>query len=93
MAPTSYFAKGNHLLKSLSASDLDPLEPHLVHTPLTLRQDLEKPQKPIDDVYFMVRGIASVVAIQPRGIQVEIGIVGCEGMTGCAVVLGKPNTA
>jgi len=36
----------------------------------------------------MDAGIASVVAVQAHETQVEVGLVGCEGMTGSAVVLG-----
>src|SRR3954471_10718267 len=92
MAAASYFAKGNHLLKGLSTSDLSLLEPNLDPVILALRQQLEKPLKAIDEVYFMERGIASVVAIQDHGIQVEIGIIGCEGMTGCPIVLGDDRS-
>ena len=92
MAPVSRFANGNHLLQGLSANDLQLLEPNLVPVELLLRQNLEKPSKPIDDVYFVERGIASVVAIHPGGVEVEIGLVGCEGMTGSAIVLGNDRS-
>jgi CRP-like cAMP-binding protein len=92
MALVSRFANGNHLLKGLSESDLQLLRPNLVPVALLLRQDLEKPRKPIDDVYFVERGIASVVAVHPGGIRVEIGLIGCEGMSGSAVVLGNDRS-
>jgi CRP-like cAMP-binding protein len=92
MASASYFKKGNHLLQALSTSDLGLLEPNLVPVSLLLRQELEKPHKPIDDVYFMERGMASVVVRHPDGIESEIGIVGCEGMTGCAIALGNDRS-
>jgi CRP-like cAMP-binding protein len=56
---------------------------------LHLRQELEKPHKRITDIYFMEEGIASVVTPGELRDQVEIGIVGPEGMTGTAVVLGN----
>jgi CRP-like cAMP-binding protein len=92
MAAASYFKNGNRLLQALSTSDQELLQPNLVQVSLPLRQDLEKPNKPIPDVYFMERGIASVVSRDPNGNEVEIGLVGCEGMTGCAVVLGNDRT-
>jgi CRP-like cAMP-binding protein len=88
MAAASYFAKGNKLLQSLSTSDLALLSPNLVSVDLLLRQDLEKPDQRIADVFFMEIGIASVVASPFRGVEVEIGIIGCEGMTGTVVVAG-----
>ena len=36
----------------------------------------------------MEAGIASVVAVQPDDTQVEVGLIGREGMSGIAVVLG-----
>src|SRR4029079_795417 len=50
------------------------------------------PLKAIDEVYFMERGIASVVAVHRGGVQVEIGIVGREGMTGCPIVMGNDRS-
>jgi len=40
----------------------------------------------------MEAGIASVVAVQPDETRVEVGLVGCEGMTGIAVVLGDDQS-
>ena len=79
----------NHLLASLSISDLGLLEPNLRPLALRLRQDLEQPNKPIDAVYFPHSGFASVVAIQSAKKQVEIGLIGREGMSGLSVVLGN----
>ena len=90
MAATSRFANGNLLLQALSSRDhhLLSLEP----VDLPLWRDMEKPNNRIDDVFFMETGIASVVAIQANGTAVEIGILGCEGMSGTAVVLGTDRS-
>jgi CRP-like cAMP-binding protein len=77
----------NGRLAALSARDLGLLAPHLRGVTLPLRQDLEKPNKRIDDVYFIDEGIASVVAVQKHE-RVEVGLIGCEGMSGTSVVLG-----
>lgn len=53
---------------------------------------IERPNRRIDAVYFMETGIASVVAIQSEAIQVEVGLVGPEGMTGLAVILGADQS-
>ena len=79
----------NRLLAALPAADLNLLEPCLEPVTLKLRQELERPNKRIDDVYFMDSGIASVVAVQPTDTRVEVGLIGCEGMSGTAVVLGS----
>jgi CRP-like cAMP-binding protein len=91
MASASYFANGNKLLQSLSASDMGLLQPNLVPVELKLREDLERPNRPIENVFLMENGIASVVA-PLRDVRVEIGIIGCEGMTGTAIVAGSDRS-
>jgi CRP-like cAMP-binding protein len=82
----------NRLLGSLSAEDLGLLQPHLESVILALRMDLEKPNQRIDDAYFIDTGIASVVAIQSNDTRAEVGLIGCEGMSGIAVVLGDDRS-
>jgi CRP-like cAMP-binding protein len=53
-----------------------------------VKHEIERPNRRIDAVYFMEAGIASIVAVQADETQVEVGLVGREGMTGTAVVLG-----
>src|SRR5262249_49063570 len=89
MLALSQSRPGNRLLAALSPADLKSLQPLLQSVPLRLRQDLERPQRRIDDVYFPNLGIASVVAVQSRDTRIEVGLIGGEGMTGTAVVLGN----
>jgi CRP-like cAMP-binding protein len=84
--------RNNRLLARLAPKDLDALRPHLEAVDLPLRLDLEKPGRRIDAVYFPETGIASVVAIQSNDTRVEVGLIGCEGMSGIAVVLGNHQT-
>ena len=72
----------------MGKDDLALLQPGLRPITLGLRYDMEQPNKRIETVYFMEAGIASVVAVQPDETQVEVGLIGHEGMTGIAVVLG-----
>jgi hypothetical protein len=65
----------NKLLESLSTDDFDLLEPHLESVTLGLRKSLERPNRRIETVYFPEGGFASVVAVQPNGKQVEVGLV------------------
>jgi hypothetical protein len=73
----------------LSSDDSDSLEPHLESVRLGLRKNLERPNRRIDAVYFPEGGFASVVAVQSNGKQVEVGLIGREGMTGLPIVLGN----
>jgi hypothetical protein len=79
----------NLLLGSLSSSDRNLLRPHLEAVPLALRQDLEKADKRVDAVYFPESGFASVVAGHKTEAQVEVGLIGRDGMTGLTVALGN----
>jgi len=53
---------------------------------------LEKANQPIGEVCFPHTAVASVVAAQ-GDLQVEIGLIGCEGMTGTPLVLGTDRPA
>jgi CRP-like cAMP-binding protein len=77
----------------LSNADLALLQPHLERVPLKMRQRLHWPNKQIKNVYFPESGIASVVAVSAgEQRQVEIGIVGREGMTGLPIVHGADRS-
>jgi CRP-like cAMP-binding protein len=79
----------NRLLESLSTDDFDLLEPHLESVTLGLRKYLERPNRRIDAAYFPEAGFASVVAVQSSGKEVEVGLIGREGMTGLPIVFGN----
>jgi CRP-like cAMP-binding protein len=91
MSGTSRFANGNRLLQLLSAADLSLLEPHLVAVTMKLRDPFEMPNKPIEIIIFPTTGVASVVAKQ-NGTEAEIGLIGCEGMSGVSIVLGNQRS-
>jgi CRP-like cAMP-binding protein len=88
MAETDRAPKGNRLLQVLSGPDRDLVAPFLSRDSFEVHDVFERPNKRIEQVYFPETGIASVVAMHPAGRRIEIGIIGCEGMTGMAVVLG-----
>jgi CRP-like cAMP-binding protein len=81
----------NRLLTGLSRADLRLLEPHLEAVELPVRKVLATRNKRVADVYFPESGIASVVANGER--ELEIGMIGREGMTGVSVVLGDNERA
>jgi CRP-like cAMP-binding protein len=69
-------------------NDFDLIAPHLESVTLGIRRSLEKPNKRINAAYFPESGFASVVAIQSGGKEIEVGLIGREGMTGLPIVLG-----
>src|SRR6188474_1551040 len=78
----------NRILSRLSGRDLALLEPYLEAVDLPVRKTLEARKKRIDHVYFIESGFASVVANGSDKPSIEVGIIGREGMTGLAIVLG-----
>jgi CRP-like cAMP-binding protein len=78
----------NRILSRLSREDFALLEPHLAPVDLPVRKQLEAPKKRIDQVYFIEAGFASVVANGSSKPSIEVGIIGREGMTGLATVMG-----
>jgi CRP-like cAMP-binding protein len=89
MASQSLKTHRNGLLACLSDADHDLLSPRLRPVELKLRQRLELPHRQIRAVYFVERGLVSVVAVGAgERHQAEVGLIGREGMTGLAVVMG-----
>src|SRR3954464_4637823 len=82
----------NRLLAALSPADFSLLEPQLEPVPLPVRTCLAEPNTPIQHVYFLEQGIASVVASTPQGRRIEVGIIGREGLTGLPVLLGTDRS-
>ena len=76
----------------MSAADFASLQPHLKPVPMVLLKDMERPNQRIETVYFLETGIASVVAVQPDETRVEVGLIGREGMSGMAIVLGDDQS-
>src|SRR5215204_131584 len=87
LAPTS-----NRILNALPAEEYERLSPHLEHVPLSLRQTLYRPEQPITHVYFPESGTVSIVSVFEDGRNVEVGMVGNEGMFGVNVFMGSVRT-
>jgi CRP-like cAMP-binding protein len=87
-APDTHSPSRNRLLSVLSDQDFALLQPHLQRVALPLLHDIERPNRRIEMVYFMEGGIASIVAVQSDGTRIEVGLIGREGMSGVAVMLG-----
>ena len=79
----------NRILSRLSRQDFALLEPHLEAVDLPVRKTLETRRKRIDQVYFIQSGFASVVANGTNKPSIEVGIIGREGMSGVAIILGS----
>jgi CRP-like cAMP-binding protein len=76
------------LLAGLSAADFALLEPDLEVVDLPFRRQLERRDQSVEKVYFIDSGLGSMVMNASPNHMVEVGIIGSEGMTGLAVILG-----
>lgn len=81
----------NRILSRLSQEEFGLLRPHLEAVELPVRKQLESRNKPIEAVYFIEHGFASVVA-NGTGRSIEVGIIGREGMTGLSVIMGTDRS-
>src|SRR5215831_1577080 len=91
---TAQIGDGNRLLAGLSEADRAHLGPLLKPVELPLRHCLERPNRRVRTVYFLERGLASVVCIAAGagGRQAEVALIGREGMTGLPVLLGSDRS-
>ncbi len=78
----------NYILSRLPAPQLALLSRHLVLVNLPLQMRLLEPNRPVEHVYFPISGLISSDAVTSAGESVEVGVVGREGLTGVAGLLG-----
>ncbi|HEY8614418.1 MAG TPA: Crp/Fnr family transcriptional regulator [Roseomonas sp.] len=86
----------NRILAGLPPEEIAVLQPRLESVTLPFRQDLYEADSPVDYVYFLHRGVASMLTRMSDGSAVEIATVGPEGMVGMPIFLGAermPSTA
>jgi CRP-like cAMP-binding protein len=82
----------NHLLAALTAAELEPLLPNMTLTRLALGSVLYDPGSRMDDVYFPVSGVVSLLYTLEDGHTTELAIVGNDGLVGIALLLGGETT-
>lgn len=83
----------NRILDLLSAGDCGMLGKDFEDVALEPRQVLESSRIAIPHVYFPMSGLASIVGTTQPNHRIEVGMVGYEGMTGLAVVLGGDRSS
>ncbi len=82
----------NQLLKCMSPADFGLLAPHLTLVELPLSLSLIEPEVPILHSWFPEHGVCSLIATTDTGRQVEVGVIGREGLVDTAVVHGTDRT-
>ena len=82
----------NLLLRSLAPEDFAQLQPHLTRTQMHVRDRLVEADKLFEHVYFPEGGVVSVVMRLADGGEMEVGIVGREGVLPVAALLGAETS-
>lgn len=82
----------NRILSQLPPEEYERLLPYLEPVTLSRGDVLHYPQEPVSHVYFPNSGTVSVVATFADGGDIEVGLVGNEGVFGINVVLGSVTT-
>jgi CRP-like cAMP-binding protein len=83
---------GNILLSALSAEDYALLGPHLTRVELSLNQTLIEPEASIAYSWFPEDGVCSLICSTAQGRQVEVAVIGRDGLVDTAVVHGTDRT-
>jgi CRP-like cAMP-binding protein len=78
----------NRILHGLPQAAFDRLKPHLNATTLTYRQTIWRTGAPVVGVYFLNKGLISLIKTTTDSRTVEIGAVGSEGVAGGFGLLG-----
>jgi CRP-like cAMP-binding protein len=78
----------NRLLSAMSQEDSDRFFSHLVPVPLSMRQIVYQVGTPLEHVYFIEQGIASIVTMMTDGETIESGMIGLEGIVGVPAFFG-----
>lgn len=78
----------NRILSAMPAETRERLSPHLELVSISRDQVIDQIEEPIRDMFFVNRGLVSVVKTMRDGRTVEVGAVGIEGVTDPAALFG-----
>ncbi|ACS60555.1 Crp/Fnr family transcriptional regulator [Rhizobium leguminosarum] len=92
MPDCSQSTVSNLLLRALPLEAFELLRPAMQQVDLPLKYELVTPGVANDRVYFLERGLGSVVATSSDDEIVEVGHIGYEGMSGAHALLKVPKT-
>lgn len=88
MTPEKQISKGNLLLASLPPADRLRLIGNRPPVDLTFSEELSQPGERIRHVFFPIDSFISLITPDADRAQLEIGLVGNEGMLGVPLLLG-----
>jgi len=82
----------NTILLSIPDGEFEVLCPYLQPVEIPKHETLVDPEKPLRAVYFLNRGLASLVIPTSDGRSVEVGLVGRTGVVGSTLAYGVDRT-
>jgi CRP-like cAMP-binding protein len=82
----------NRLLAAISQADSSKFFSSLEPIALPLRQIIYEVGAPLDHVYFVNEGVASVITRMTNGESIEAGMIGSEGVVGLPALLGRETS-
>jgi CRP-like cAMP-binding protein len=85
-------AIANKILLSLSRKECSQILPKLEFVRLKLHQVLHEAGETIKSGYFVNAGLMSILAVQPDGKTVEVGLIGREGFAGLPLLVGYDHS-
>ena len=80
----------NRLLNRLSAADMAELRPNLKTVAMVQGAVLHAAGQEIEQIYFPVSGMVSMLAVMTTGQQIDTGITGREGLVGGSIGSSGP---
>jgi CRP-like cAMP-binding protein len=93
MAVMTQITLKNRLLAELPPEDLERLIEHLEPVTLPKKRVIYEVGAPLDHIYFIEEGVASVLTMMEDGASSEVGMVGPEGLIGVSALLGGQASA
>ena len=82
----------NHLLAALTEAELEALLPHMTLVGLPLGSVLYDPGSRMDELYFPISGVVSLIHTLKDGSTTELAVVGNDGCLGISLLLGGDTT-
>lgn len=92
MDEKSPLSKKNRILAALSDGEYQRLAPHLEKVELRHAHVLYEMGGPVEYAYFPFNAMISLVTQMTNGSIVEVGLVGNDGMSGIAALMGKETS-
>src|SRR6266851_1378922 len=93
MPLSNHITAKNRLLAAMPQEDLQHFFSELYPVCLSLRQVLCEAGAPLEHVYFIEQGVASILTSMADGSTIEVGMIGMEGMVGVPALLGGEISA